>query len=272
MHVRDTTGAWRRIESSLNPGVRNTQALAWDSRRNRLVLSGGATRDERLLDDTWEFDGRSWVDMSAQATAQPPRAVWPAAHAGGHALAYDSRRGMSMLYGDRGPDATTLWGWDGISWHAFNQPGPGLRRHIKLAYDSARDRLVLYGGFDDSGRILNSDTWEWDGQSWSRVATDGPGPRASYAFAYDSLRRRVVLFGGLSANGPVNDTWGWDGIGGRNSPTTAPRRARRPGPSTIREFKVFSSPVDSRWIASPRRMASQLGRARLRSRYLGVGR
>ena len=58
----------------------------------------------------------------------------PAARGGGHALAYDSRRGMSMLYGDRGSDATTLWGWDGNSWHAFNQPGPGLRRHIKLAY------------------------------------------------------------------------------------------------------------------------------------------
>ena len=117
-----------------------------------------------------------------------------------------------MLYGDRGPKATTLWGWDGSSWHAFNQPGPGLRRHIKLAYDSGRDRLVLYGGFDDSGRILNSDTWEWDGQSWTRVAIDGPGPRASYALAFDSLRRRVVLFGGLSSNGPVNDTWGWDGV------------------------------------------------------------
>jgi len=148
--------------------------------------------------------------LVAQSPAQPP-ATWPAAHAGGHALAYDSRRGMSMLYGDRGADATTLWGWDGSNWHAFNQPGPGLRRHIKLAYDSGRDRLVLYGGFDDSGRILNSDTWEWDGQSWTRVATDGPGPRASYALAYDVQRRRVILFGGLSSNGPVNDTWGWDG-------------------------------------------------------------
>ena len=61
MHVRDTSGAWRRVESSLNPGVRNTQALAWDSRRNRLVLFGGATRDQRHLDDTWEFDGRAWI-------------------------------------------------------------------------------------------------------------------------------------------------------------------------------------------------------------------
>jgi len=153
--------------------------------------------------------GIAIIVAAHHAVSQPTS---PAARGGGHALAYDSRRGMSMLYGDRGSDATTLWGWDGSSWHAFNQPGPGLRRHIKLAYDVARDRLVLYGGFDDSGRILNSDTWEWDGQSWSRVATDGPGPRASYALAYDSLRRRVVLFGGLSANGPVADTWGWDGV------------------------------------------------------------
>ena len=61
MHIRDTTGTWRRVESSLNPGVRNTQAMAWDSRRQRLVLYGGSTRDQQLLSDTWEFDGRAWV-------------------------------------------------------------------------------------------------------------------------------------------------------------------------------------------------------------------
>jgi hypothetical protein len=61
LHVRDPNGAWRRVETSPNPGVRNTQAMAWDSRRQRLVLFGGSTRDQRLLDDTWEFDGRTWV-------------------------------------------------------------------------------------------------------------------------------------------------------------------------------------------------------------------
>ena len=57
-HVRDATGVWQHLEGTPNPGVRNTQAAAWDARRKRLVLYGGATRDNQLLADTWEFDGR----------------------------------------------------------------------------------------------------------------------------------------------------------------------------------------------------------------------
>ena len=146
---------------------------------------------------------------------QPPAApdlqrAWPAAR-GGHGMAYDARRGMTLVYGDRGPEAAVLWGWDGVRWHSFTAPGPGLRRHIKLAYDSARERTVLFGGVDDSGNRRMGDTWEWDGQQWQQVATEGPEPRGSYSMAYDPARRRVMLFGGLSDAGTMGDTWEWDG-------------------------------------------------------------
>lgn len=59
--VREPTGAWRLVTDTPNPGVRNVQAAAWDSRRRRLVLYGGTTRDRKLLDDTWEFDGQRWT-------------------------------------------------------------------------------------------------------------------------------------------------------------------------------------------------------------------
>ena len=60
-HVRDARGAWQHLEGPLNPGIRNTQAASWDARRNRLALYGGTTRDNQLLADTWEFDGRNWL-------------------------------------------------------------------------------------------------------------------------------------------------------------------------------------------------------------------
>jgi len=126
-------------------------------------------------------------------------------------MAYDSRRGLVMLYGDRAADAATLWAWDGVKWTAHTAAGPGLRRHVKLAYDESRDRLVLYGGLDDSGRQMSSDTWEWDGARWEQFTAAGPGPRVSYSFAYDAERRRIVLFGGLSPSGARRDTWEWDG-------------------------------------------------------------
>ena len=143
-----------------------------------------------------------------EQTATP---AWPGARGGAHAMAFDERRGLTMLYGDRGADATRLWAWDGTRWRSFDSPGPGLRRHIKLAYDPARDRLVLYGGYDDSGLDIRSDTWEWDGEQWRRVPVQGPGPRSSYALVYDPERKKILLFGGLSAAGPKGDTWTWDG-------------------------------------------------------------
>lgn len=126
-------------------------------------------------------------------------------------MAYDDRRGLTMLYGDRSTDASRLWAWDGVRWQSFDAPGPGLRRHIKLAYDTARGRLVLYGGYDDAGLEIHSDTWEWDGQRWQQRARQGPGPRSSYSLIYDPIRERVIMFGGLAADGPKNDTWSWDG-------------------------------------------------------------
>jgi hypothetical protein len=59
--VREPAGTWRLLKDAPNPGVRNVQAAAWDSRRHRLVLYGGHTRDRRLLNDTWEFDGQRWT-------------------------------------------------------------------------------------------------------------------------------------------------------------------------------------------------------------------
>ena len=66
------------------------------------------------------------------------------------------------------------------------------RTYAAMAYDSARDRLVLFGG---SG--LN-DTWEFDGNGWTNVtpANGNPEGRWRHGMAYDASRRRVVMFGG----------------------------------------------------------------------------
>lgn len=70
-----------------------------------------------------------------------------------------------------------------------------------MAYDSARQRVVLYG----------KGTWEWDGAVWTqRYPPQSPPARERTALAFDEARQRVVLFGG-SAGGLLDDTWEWDG-------------------------------------------------------------
>jgi len=77
-----------------------------------------------------------------------------------------------------------------------------------MAYDAARQRVVLFGGSGQPSYL--GDTWEWDGTNWlPRFSLNYPSPRAGHAMAYDAARQRVVLFGGTGAGG--GETWEWDG-------------------------------------------------------------
>lgn len=140
----------------------------------------------------------------------------------GHAMAYDEARQQLLLFGGTGPDDTStaqndhasMFAWDGTTWTQVSPSGPAARHHASMAYDVARQRIVLHGGL--SGRfpneILRTDTWEWDGLAWTRRATTGPTARAHQSMAYDRARQRVVLYGGFSASaGELRDIWEWDG-------------------------------------------------------------
>jgi hypothetical protein len=79
-----------------------------------------------------------------------------------------------------------------------------------MAYDAARQRVVMFGGQNQNTYL--GDTWEWDGNDWvQRFPTNRPPERVSSAMAYDPVRQRVVLFGGFSPASYFGDTWEWDG-------------------------------------------------------------
>jgi hypothetical protein len=101
---------------------------------------------------------------------------------------------------------------DTKQWKESTAAGPDERTDAAMAYDSARHRLVLFGGADLSP-LLRGDTWEWDGNFWALKPVFGPlpSPRSGHAMAYDAARGRVVLFGGVDASGVRGDTWEWDG-------------------------------------------------------------
>ena len=143
--------------------------------------------------------------------------LWPAARAS-HSMTWHAGRGQVVLLGgaDAHPRARWMWGWDGTNWSVLDTLGPGDRGHFGFAYDAARDRLVLHGGFTPpadrgSDPVPRGDTWEWDG-AWRAVAEGGPGMRDHTAMAYDPERGVVVLFGGARPDQTLlADTWVWDG-------------------------------------------------------------
>ncbi len=116
-----------------------------------------------------------------------------------HAMAYDSGRGVAVLFGGSGEART--WEFDGAAWH-LRRPrvSPPPRQGAAMCYDAARGRVVMYGG--DGA----TDTWEWNGTDWlRRMPRSSPPPLAGLAMAYDVVGGRSVLV----ADG---HTFLWDGI------------------------------------------------------------
>ncbi|MFN0134417.1 MAG: kelch repeat-containing protein [Phycisphaerales bacterium] len=107
------------------------------------------------------------------------------------------------------------------NWTQVASTGPSARYGHAMAYDSARQRIVLFGG---AGAGYFNDTWEWDGAAWTqRITPASPSGRFGHSIAYDSLRAVVVLFGGRSATATLSDTWEYNGATWiARSPTQSP--------------------------------------------------
>lgn len=94
----------------------------------------------------------------------------------------------------------------------------GYRYGGAMAYDVARNQIVLFGGIALEGeQSVSSDfneTWVWDGIGWMQIRTPlAPPGRYAHTMAYDAHRQRIVLFGGFTTAGgtSLGDTWEWDG-------------------------------------------------------------
>ena len=154
---------WIQVEDT-GPSARRAHAMTFDSVRSRVVLFGGfGGPGPGALADTWEYDaaGGAWTQVADTG----PEACFNAA------LVFKTAR--SELFGGASGPANTVqpptifdfsWEWDGALWTARQDMGPGPRAGHAMAYDIARDRMVLFGGaaspLDDAAATALGDTWE----------------------------------------------------------------------------------------------------------------
>lgn len=157
------------------------------------------------------FTGR--LDHAAQTAAwtEITHPTSPAfAH---HDMTYDSARHRLIVAGRtsimENPFAIYAGAADG-SWTQLPSPSPALpgREDIELAYDSHRDRVVLY-------TTATNKVWEFDGTNWHVItAPTTPIQCADGAqMQYDPVRRKTVLVGcqGFPEADSPSETWLWDG-------------------------------------------------------------
>lgn len=83
---------------------------------------------------------------------------------------------------------------------------------LAIAGDSARNEVVVFGGYDSSWN-LSSATWVWSKEKgWEeKFPNTAPPARSNALICYDPDRKEIILYGGWSQNGQLNDTWVWNG-------------------------------------------------------------
>ncbi len=218
--------AWTLRTPSNSPRPRVGGAMAYDAARHVCVLYGGY--DPNGFDDqTCEWNGTNWVFPSV--TGIPPN---PSQFGHRMAMAYDSTRGVTVLFGSTdfsGAGLVATYTWNGTGWTKLITPGPCERAGHDMAYDSARGAAILFGGTNNLGCSSDNmlgDTWAWNGTAWMQKIATGPSSRTTHALAFDAGRSLMVLFGGINfATVPYplyGDTWAWNGTAWNREATTGP--------------------------------------------------
>lgn len=158
------------------------------------------------LDQTLTWNGSQWQLLPLRREPGVPMYA---------TMASDPRRGRAVLYDSIG---RLTWILDGYTWQRMTSQ-IAVRGLQAMAYDDARDELVMFGGSDPNGPDFD-ETWRWNG-TWTQASpATHPSARIGAAMTYDPVAKRLVLFGGVTQprTNPtyVSETWTWDGTNWTN--------------------------------------------------------
>jgi hypothetical protein len=151
---------WKLL-SDEGPESRGHFGFVYDPNHQQTFLYGGYT--SAPTDEFWAWKDSAWQQIDFPGPG-------PLSHLG---MTYDTDANALYIFGG-GTSRSTFsslsdrtWKLSGGSWQELSpESWPSERGSPAMAYDPARKRIVLYGGFDSLQNQLD-DTWEWDGQDWN---------------------------------------------------------------------------------------------------------
>lgn len=216
-----------------------------DSTGDAILVFGGTQYGDdpatsNISNELWRLRGlrdgetAQWSRVVPTGSAAPePRSLFGMTYDAAHDRAIVHGGGLGFL----SPCANDTWVLDHASglgappsWRRValrGAPPPG-RAGIRLVYESASRRLVVFGG-DDCISVFSRDVWvlSFDDSSmtagrWTQLPVDSSGGvpigRESYAVAYDAAANRLFVHGGRKANGALGELWMLEhanGLGGQ---------------------------------------------------------
>jgi hypothetical protein len=165
-----STGTWVQIVGMAHtPTGRQNHVLAYDENVKKVVLFGGEDFGWGRLNDTWEYNGVDWTDVT-------PVGVKPTIR--DHmAMAYDPVSKKILMHGGRSGENET-WMWDSVAgtWTQLVIGGvedidkPFGRWKHRMACDLEHNNVILFGGVNLAGSVEYRDTWMWNGSAWTKLA------------------------------------------------------------------------------------------------------
>jgi hypothetical protein len=146
-HVSETWqwdgSSWTEIAIGGGPPGRADHGMAYDVRRKRIVLFGGAS-EYQTFNDFWEFDGTAWTQRTANVVPSPRSLI---------AMAYDDNRGATVVLGGKGTALDNFaplgdtWEWDGTDWTPIATFATPPRHFDRVAaFHPGSGRFVVFGG------------------------------------------------------------------------------------------------------------------------------
>ncbi len=255
-HSLDSGRGWAMLApTGTKPAPRRLHTAIWDAPRDRMIVFGGF--DGTFYNDVWSlsFAGATpaWTRLLPVGTPPSPRA--------GHVAIYDPV-GQRMIV-TSGYDGVTppynrvndTWALSLSGAPAWTQipatNAPVARSSASAIFDSARNRLVLFGG---TSPAFLGDAWALplDGPPvWTAAAPLGAiPPREEHAAVYDAARDRMVVFGGYDTPTPYSHNF--DDLWSLDFPDTPAWNSLAPGgttPSPRWGMKaVYDANADGLWM------------------------
>ncbi len=203
-------GVWTSVNIA-GPSPRAYSSLVYDPRLGETLLFGGRA-GAADFNDTWEFNGVAWTNVTGTVGA-PPSARYDSG------VAYDYSDSEVILFGGyslTGGFLHDTWAFGPQGWSLLSpQTSPGPRADPALSFDPITGSLLLYGGVTPSGTRWG-DLWRFSAGDWTRTNSSENSTLAArsgevlvaVAEAANAPGSLLLLFGGSLNNSRIsNETW-----------------------------------------------------------------
>ena len=198
------TPAWTELApaGTLPPG-RTGHTAIYDPAHDRMVIFAGDNESYYSMNDTWalSFSGTPvWNELTPAGVSPLYRAA--------HSAIYDPVRERMVIFGGyyntrRSDYSNEVWSLSlsgNPVWTPVPGPMPSQRSGHTAIYDSARDRMVVFGG--DAKHYFPRDDHVWTlslagTSAWTEVIPAGTPPPlyGRYKAIHDPARDRMMVFG-----------------------------------------------------------------------------